>query len=182
MKKDDELVNEILEFWFSARAREQWFKSTQEFDEDIRSNFEATWELARAEAYDHWALEPLSALALIIVLDQFPLNMYREDGRQYSTEAHAREIARQAIKNQFESHYNPQQLVFLYLPFMHSESLQDQDFSVSCYEKAGLADNLKYALHHRDVVQRFGRFPHRNQYLGRESTAEELEYLQHANW
>ncbi len=182
LKKDDDLIAEILQFWFSDAAREKWFHSTPEFDEEIRQRFEAVWGLARAGSYDHWEQDPQGALALVIVLDQFPLNMFREDARQYSTEANARKIAGHAIEQGFDQQLTDEQRVFLYLPFMHSESLEDQDYAVQLYQQAGLDDNLRYAHHHRDVVQRFGRFPHRNAALGRESTAEELEYLKHANW
>lgn len=182
LQKDDDLVAGIIEFWFSDEAKSLWFNSTAEFDALIRERYETIWGRARAGVYDHWAQEPLSALALVIVLDQFPLNMFRADARQYSTEAHARTIASQLIESGQDQALSDQQKAFLYLPFMHSEKLEDQDLAVSLYQKAGLEDNLRYAHHHRDVVKRFGRFPHRNQALGRASTAEELEYLKHANW
>ena len=182
MQKDDDLIKEILEFWFSKESRSKWFNSTLEFDELIRQKYEKIWGLARAESYDHWEQEPEGVVALIIILDQFPLNMFRSDARQYSTEAHARKIARHAVNNGYDKELPKNHLAFLYLPFMHSESLNDQNTSVDLYEKAGLEDNLGYAKHHRDVVKRFGRFPHRNGVLGRESTEEEIEYLQHANW
>ncbi len=182
MKKDDDLVEEILDFWFSDEVRPKWFNSTPEFDDLLRSRFEKLWELARAGSYDHWEQEAQSALALVIVLDQFPLNMFRQDARQYSTEAHARNIARGAIERGLDEQLTPAQKAFLYLPFMHSESIEDQERSVALYEKAELADNLAYARHHRDVVKRFGRFPHRNEVLGRQSTEEEIEYLKKARW
>ncbi len=182
MKKDDELIEEILDFWFSARAKPLWFKSTEAFDDELRAVYQDVWELARAGTYDHWELEPRGALALVIILDQFPLNMFREDARQYSTEAHAREVAGQAIDRGFDAVLSDEQKAFLYLPFMHSESLEDQDRSVELYRNAGLDENLRYATHHRDIVRRFGRFPHRNRVLDRTSTEEELEYLQQANW
>ena len=182
LQKDDELVSEIINFWFSDEARQRWFNSTSEFDDLLRVRYEKVWGLARAGVYDHWAQEPLSALALVIILDQFPLNMFREDARQYSTEAHARSIASDLISSGGDQQLSKEQKAFLYLPFMHSEDLQDQDRSIELYEKAGLEDNLRYAHHHREVVQRFGRFPHRNQALGRESSAEEIEYLKHASW
>lgn len=182
LKKDDELVAEILDFWFSDQVRPLWFNSTETFDDELRNRYEACWGRARAGVYDHWAQEPLSALALVIILDQFPLNMFRQDARQYSTESHAREIARQLIDAGLDQHLSAEQKAFLYLPFMHSETLADQQLSIELYEKAGLEDNLGYARHHHDVVKRFGRFPHRNEALGRESTSEEIEYLKKANW
>ncbi|MBT3203870.1 MAG: DUF924 domain-containing protein [Gammaproteobacteria bacterium] len=182
MKKDDDLIQEILEFWFSKQSRSKWFNSTPEFDEVIRQRFEKVWGQARADSFDHWEQEPDGALALVIIFDQLPLNMFRQDARQYSTEAHARRIATHAIQQGFDQDMDKLRKSFFYLPFMHSESIEDQDRSVELYEKAGLDDNLRYAKHHRDVVKRFGRFPHRNEALGRESSEEELEYLKTANW
>ena len=183
MKKDDDLIAEILGLWFSGRVRPLWFNSTEEFDAELRERFLATWGLARAGSYDHWELEADGALALVIVLDQFPLNMFRgNDPRQYSTEAHARAVAGRAIEQGFDNDMVGERKAFLYLPFMHSESLADQQRSLALYEAAGLEDNLRYARHHRDIIERFGRFPHRNAALGRESTAEELAYLEKARW
>jgi uncharacterized protein (DUF924 family) len=182
LQKDDELVAEIIDFWFSADVQPMWFNATPEFDALLRDRYEQTWGRARAGVYDHWAQEPLSALALVIILDQFPLNMFRQDARQYSTEAHARSIAGQLIASGQDQQLSDRQKAFLYLPYMHSEKLEDQDFAVELYQKAGLDDNLRYAHHHRDVVKRFGRFPHRNEALGRQSTEEEIEYLKNANW
>lgn len=182
MKKDDDLIKEILDFWFSEEVKPKWFRSTHEFDELIRQRYEKTWGLARAGTYDYWEQEPEGALALVIILDQFPLNMFRDDARQYSTEARAREVARHSIEKGFDKDMQAAQRAFLYLPFMHSESLEDQDFAVQLYQQAGLEDNLRYAQHHRDVIQRFGRFPHRNEALGRESTEQEIEYLKKSNW
>ena len=182
MKKDDDLIQEIIDFWFADDVKQKWFKSTPEFDGLIRQRYEETWELARAGTYDHWEQESESALALVIILDQFPLNMFREDARQYSTEAHARKIAGGAINRGLDNQLEAAQKAFLYLPFMHSESLEDQERSVALYQQAGLDENLKYAQHHREIIKRFGRFPHRNRFLGRESSVEEMEYLKNANW
>ena len=182
MQKDDDLIAEILDFWFSARVRPLWFQSTPEFDSELRQRYESVWSRACAGVYDHWAEEPRSALALVIILDQFPLNMFREDARQYSTEAHARRVAELAIDAGFDQQLADAEKSFLYLPFMHSETLEDQERSVALYEAAGLEDNLRFARHHRDVVARFGRFPHRNEALGRESTSAELDYLKQSNW
>jgi len=182
MKKDDDLIQEILDFWFSDEVKPMWFNSTPEFDELLRDRYEKVWGIARAGSYDHWEQEADGALALVIILDQFPLNMFRQDARQYSTEAHSRVVSSNAIKAGFDHKMTHAQKAFLYLPFMHSESLEDQDTAVSLYAKDGLEDNLRYANHHRDVIKRFGRFPHRNEALGRKSTDEEIEYLKKANW
>jgi uncharacterized protein (DUF924 family) len=116
-------------------------------------------------------------LALVIVLDQFPLNMFRGQRESFATEAAAREAAVQAIAWGFDQSLTDEQKAFLYLPFMHSEDLADQDRAVALYEGAGLENSLKWARHHRELIRRFGRFPHRNAILGRPSTPEELAYL-----
>ena len=182
LMKDDDLIDDVISFWFSDEVRPLWFKSTIEFDQLLTTRYEDVWLRARAGAYDHWVEEARSALALVIILDQFPLNMFRQDARQYSTESHAREIARQAIETGVDQRLDNEQKAFLYLPFMHSESLEDQKRSLQLYAAAGLQDNLGFAQHHHDVVERFGRFPHRNKVLGRKSTEQERENLKHANW
>ncbi|MDH3947825.1 MAG: DUF924 domain-containing protein [Gammaproteobacteria bacterium] len=173
-----ESADSIVEFWFSDKVRPLWFQSTPEFDAELRDRFESVWQQAAAGKLDIWATTVEGALALVIVLDQFPLNMFRGDALCFSTEAKSREIANLAIENNLDVDLTDEQKAFLYMPFMHSESLVDQDKSVALYEAAGLAENLKFAKHHRDIVRRFGRFPHRNEILGRPSTEEELAYLQ----
>ncbi|NNF95899.1 MAG: DUF924 domain-containing protein [Halobacteria archaeon] len=173
-----ELPQSILEFWFSDTVRPLWFQSTPEFDAELRDRFEPVCHSAEQGNLGDWAETPEGALALVIVLDQFPLNIYREDVLSFSTEAKAREIATLAIERNLDADLTDDQKAFLYLPFMHSEELADQDKSVALFEAAGLAENLKFAQHHRDIIRRFGRFPHRNKILGRQSTEEELAYLE----
>ena len=168
---------DVLDFWFAPTAREHWFNSTPEFDAAIRTRFETTWQQARDERLEAWEESPDGALALVIVLDQLPLNMYRNDAVCYSTEAQSRAVATRAIARGFDRQLPRDRLAFMYLPFMHSESLADQDRSVELFEQAGLDGNLEFARHHRDIVARFGRFPHRNRLLGRDSTPEELDWL-----
>jgi uncharacterized protein (DUF924 family) len=127
-----------------------------------------------------WEVTPAGALALVIVLDQLPLNMFRHQPESFAMEAAARRVAARAIARGFDSQLTDAQKTFLYLPYMHSEDLSDQDESVALYEKAGLEDSLNFARHHRELIRRFGRFPHRNAILGRESTAEENAYLNSA--
>ena len=170
--------DELTGFWFSESARRRWFQSTPEHDREIRNRFERFWEQACEGRLDHWEQSANGALALVILLDQLPLNMYRDRPRSFSGEAHAREVADRAIARGFDAALTDQQKVFLYLPFMHSESLADQERSVSLYAAAGLDDSLKWARHHREIIRRFGRFPHRNAILGRESTPEELQWLE----
>ena len=168
----------VLDFWFSERVRPLWFRSTPEFDAEITERFEACWQAARDGKLTAWESDGKGALALVILLDQFPLNMYRDQGPSFSTEAQSREVARRAIDQGFDNDLDDSSKAFLYLPFMHSENLADQDRSVALFEAAGLKDNVRFANHHRDIVRRFGRFPHRNAALGRDCTDEERAWLQ----
>jgi len=167
----------IVDFWFSDAVRPLWFKSTAEFDNQLRDRFGMVWQDAAAGKLDSWAESAEGALALVILLDQIPLNIYRGKARSFSTEAKAREIAERAIDKGWDTTLPDEQKAFLYMPFMHSETLADQDQAVALYQAAGLEDNLKFAQHHQDIIQRFGRFPHRNEILGRDSTEAEEAYL-----
>lgn len=167
----------IVEFWFSPQVQPMWFNSTPAFDAELRDRYEGLWQQAKDGELQTWSDTPLGALALAIILDQFPLNMFRGQAASFSTEAASRQVAAQAIEKGLDQHLGSAQKVFLYLPYMHSESMPDQDRSVELFEQAGLAENVKYAKHHRDIVKRFGRFPHRNVGLGRASTAEEIAWL-----
>lgn len=134
--------------------------------------------MVRNGELDSWENDIHGALALIIVLDQFPLNMYRGQGISFSTESKARDIAYRAINRGWDSYLDKAEKTFLYMPLMHSENLADQDRAVALYESAEMTDNLRFATHHREIIRRFGRFPHRNSALGRKSSAEEREWLQ----
>jgi uncharacterized protein (DUF924 family) len=171
------LATEILNFWFSEKIKPYWFNSTPEIDQEISQKFESVWELAAEGKLDEWHNTADSCLALIIILDQFPLNMYRNQAKSFSTEAKAIEMAEYAVAHQFDQQLSNEKLTFLYMPFMHSENLAHQDRSVTLFEAAKLETNLQFARHHRDIIQRFGRFPHRNAISGRDSTDAEIEYL-----
>lgn len=168
---------QVLDFWFSDAIRPAWFRSTPALDTDIRESFAAAWQQAADGEMDHWAASAEGALALVILLDQFPLNMFRGQPESFATESKAIAVCRQAIDNGLDRQLSGAHLAFLYMPLMHSENLADQDLSVTLFEAAGLNDNLRFARHHRELVRRFGRFPHRNAILGRESTEEEGRYL-----
>lgn len=170
-------ATEILEFWFAGRMRPRWFHSTAALDREIRERFEALWRRGLAGELDQWGGTPEGALALVILLDQFPLNMFRGRPEAFAGEAAARRVADTAIARGLDQTLDPEQRAFLYMPFMHSEDLADQDRSVTLFSRPGLEHNLTWARHHRDIVARFGRFPHRNVILGRESSAEEQAWL-----
>jgi len=168
---------EIINFWFEEVDSSLWFNSTAEFDLQLKQRFESVYQEALKGTLDHWGNSPDGALALIVLLDQFPLNMYRGKPESFSGEKKAQSIAREAVAKKFDEQLTDAQKAFMYMPLMHSEDMNDQDFSVSLYEKAGLKQNLRFAKHHRKIVRKFGRFPHRNSILGRESTVEEIAYL-----
>lgn len=169
--------NDILEFWYSEKMRPGWFASTPELDAQIRAQHEPLWRAAAEGKLDDWKNSPEGCLALVIVLDQLPLNMFRGEARSFATEQQAVAICKHAIARGYDRSITPDRLAFLYMPLMHSESLADQDLCVKLFEQAGLDANLRFARHHRELVRKFGRFPHRNAILGRASSREEIEYL-----
>jgi len=167
----------IIDFWFSPEVAPRWFDSTPELDRRIREAFEPYWQAASRGELDDWAETAEGALALCILLDQFPLNMFRGEAAAFSTEQQAVRVAKAALEAGLDRRLPKAQLTFLYMPLMHSESPSDQELSVSLFEHAGLERNAEFARHHRELIRRFGRFPHRNAILGRNSTPEELAYL-----
>lgn len=167
----------IIEYWFSDKIKSQWFNSTKELDQEIKDNYEGIWKNAVRGEYKHWLDSADGCLALAIIFDQFPLNMFRGEVESFSTEGMAMKVSKHAIENKFDQVLKKEQIAFLYMPLMHSESIDDQNLSVSLFEKAGLTENLRFARHHRDIVKRFGRFPHRNKILQRESSQAEIDYL-----
>jgi len=173
----DVVPGDILAFWYTEEISRQWFNATPELDEHIRQNYRGIWQRARDGEPELWLSTPQGRLALAIVLDQFPLNMFRGEPESFSTESNAITVSKLAIDRQYDLQLPKDRLAFLYMPLMHSENMGDQNLSVSKFEAAGLEQNARFARHHRGIVERFGRFPHRNAILGRESTPEELEWL-----
>jgi uncharacterized protein (DUF924 family) len=174
--KDDIVsADAVLEFWFDEHARD-WFVKNPAFDEQIRARFLALHEAAAAGGLAHWADDPRSCLALVIVLDQFPRNMFRGEARAFATDAPARATARVILERGWDKTMTPSERLFAYLPFEHSESLEDQILSCELMKEFD-PELREYAERHRDIIQRFGRFPHRNALLGRENTAAETEFL-----
>ena len=167
----------VLNFWFSEPVKKLWFKSTPKFDAEVHSKFHSLWLLAKEKQLTEWKENADGCLALVIVLDQLPLNMFRGDAKSFSTEADAIQISHFAISKNFDEELDPTRLPFLYMPLMHSENIEDQNLSVELFSKSGLEKNLRFAKHHRDIIKKYGRFPHRNLILNRTSTTEELEYL-----
>jgi uncharacterized protein (DUF924 family) len=167
---------EILAFWRNA-GRERWYKRDDAFDAEVRSRFLDLWRKAAAGELSCWETTDEGALALVIILDQFPRNMFRDDIRAYSSDVLAREVADRAIARGADLRVEAALLEFLYMPLMHSEHLADQLRCVDLFRKAGNADNLQYAERHAEIIRQFGRFPHRNPILGRPTTASEQAFL-----
>lgn len=167
----------LLDYWYSERVKKMWFAATPELDAEIRQRFESLWESATKGELDYWAESPEGIVALIILLDQLPLNMFRNEAKSFQTEQMAVRLVKQAIARQWDAQLPKQRLAFLYMPLMHSENLADQELSVELFERAGLQSNLRFAKHHREIIRQFGRFPHRNRILKRHSSSQELAYL-----
>ena len=178
---------EILQFWFSDRARKLQFEKDKAFDEEIRARFGALVHEAQMGAFDGWRASPDGTLALLILLDQFGRNIYRGQAKAFLGDARAREVAAEAIARGFDQRYPFPDRVFFYLPFEHCETLANQDRYLAlmegCVREFGevAAEYLDYAHRHRNIITRFGRFPHRNDALGRETTEEEAEFLKGPN-
>lgn len=168
-------AREVVAFWEGAGPA-LWFAKDDAFDRRFRERFLALHEEAARGDLDGWNATPEGALALMILLDQFPRNAFRGSARMYATDTAARTLADAAIAAGHDGFVGPALRVFFYLPFGHSESLADQERAVSLCASLG-GRNFEQAQHHRDVVRRFGRFPHRNAILGRPTTPEEAEYL-----
>lgn len=170
------IPNDILGFWRSAGPA-KWYAKTDAFDAAIRLKFEPVHHAAARGQYDDWAVTAEGALALLILLDQFPRNLYRGSGHAFATDGKARAVARAAVERGFHLAVEPEFRQFFVLPFEHSENLADQDFGISICTELGDAETLKWAKIHRDIIARFGRFPHRNPSLGRVTTPEEQAFL-----
>ncbi len=170
---------EILDFWFKETPRQRWFKTDPSFDAQLRTRFEETWRVAQEGKLKNWEASPQGALALVILLDQFPRNMFRGQAQAFSTDALARAASAHAVGRGFDLEATEEERSFFYLPFMHSEDLADQEECLRLTrERLGeTASSYRYAVAHRDTIARFGRFPARNKALARTTTAAEAEFL-----
>jgi uncharacterized protein (DUF924 family) len=176
--------NDILNFWFETtdlsaelELNVAWFRSTDAFDAEIREKFQETWRAAGTGALDGWMDAADSCLALIVLLDQFPRNMYRGQGRAYASDFRARVAARRLLDEGWDRDFGKRFRTFAYLPFEHSESVADQERAVDLMASQGEERGIKAAKEHLEAIQRFGRFPHRNAPMGRTSRLDEMDYL-----
>jgi uncharacterized protein (DUF924 family) len=168
-------AREVFDFWRAAGPA-QWFAKDAAFDARFRARFLADHEAAARGELEHWMASPESALALVVLLDQFPRNAFRGTARMYDTDALARRAAGKAFAAGYDQRLPQELRKFFVLPFAHSEDIADQERAVALARRIG-PDDLAQAEHHRDIVQRFGRFPHRNRILGRKTTPAEQQYL-----
>jgi uncharacterized protein (DUF924 family) len=167
---------EVLAFWRAA-GPDKWFKKDPAFDQEIAERFLAVWEAAAGGKLAAWEQTPESALALVIVLDQFPRNMFRGQRRCYDCDPTARAVAQRTLARGFDQKIAHTERQFFYLPFMHSEYLPDQEHCLELARSCGEEEFARYAERHADIIRRFGRFPHRNPIMGRSTTAEEQAFL-----
>ena len=181
-------VDQILDFWFGrpdesdyGKQRSFWFNKKPEFDQEVRTRYSSDYEKAIAGQLDHWRDAPRSCLALILLLDQFPRNMFRGTAQAFASDPQALSTAQHAVANGFDQELLTVQRWFVYLPFEHSENLAHQRQSTELFatlsNDSDSVATIDYAVRHRLVIERFGRFPHRNKILGRATTPEEAEFL-----
>ncbi len=175
-------IDEVLGFWFGEGMPDRWFVKDPAFDDEVRAALLPGYEAAVNGLLNDWRTTARGCLALCILLDQAPRNLFREDPRAFASDAVALDVARHALRERMQDDLSQSERLFLYLPLEHSEELQDQE---DCLELTKTLDEnpawYDYAVLHRDIIARFGRFPHRNQTLGRETTAEEAAFLAEPN-
>jgi len=179
----DPRARDVLTFWFDETSPKQWFKSDPAFDEVIRERFGAVHEEAAAGHCEGWLETGEGALALVILLDQFSRNLYRGDARAFAQDQNARDCADRALEKGHDIVCRDDRRAFFYMPYMHAEDLEIQEKCIALIrERLGEdSGNVPYAIWHRDLIQEYGRFPFRNKALGRESTPEEIAYLNKKN-
>jgi uncharacterized protein (DUF924 family) len=168
---------EVIDFWFGELGPQDWFRKDNAIDTRIVERFASVHSAAAAGELWFWRCTALGALAEIIVLDQFSRNMFRNDRRAFASDGMALVLAQEALRRSFDGELSPPQKSFMYMPFMHSESTVIHETALKLFSQPGLEENLDFERGHKAIIERFGRFPHRNEILGRPSTPEELEFL-----
>lgn len=170
-------AHDVLNFWFHELTPKQWFDKDDALDAEVRERFsQLHHRAALCELYE-WRKTPQGRLAEIIVLDQFSRNIYRDQPRAFACDPLALALAQEAVTQGVDKQFKPPQLGFLYLPYMHSESIRIHEIAMELYDQPGLETNFEFEIKHKEILERFGRYPHRNKALGRPSTAEEIEFL-----
>ena len=164
--------DEVLDFWFGLEP-ERWWKADPQLDEEVRERFEELWEEKRDLPPESFLDSARDALAAVVLFDQFPRNMFRGHADQFSTDPLALAVAKKAVDRGLDEQLEPRQRGILYMPFQHSEDMDDQRRSLLLFTDLGDGEQLDYARKHHDIIKRFGRFPHRNEILGRRARPEE---------
>ncbi len=173
--------DDVISFWFNEITPQDWWKKSDAFDQKITSNFKTIYEKAAAGELYQWRDQPLSSLAEVIILDQFPRNMFRDTAKAFATDVLALCLTQNAVDKGFDKELNPSQRAFLYMPMMHSESLEIHEQAVKFFNAPGMENNLNFELKHKAIIDRFGRYPHRNGILARTSTQLEIDFLKEPN-
>ena len=176
-ESDQQAIRDLLDFWFDEKTKPRWYDSTSAFDALCRQRFGDLVEQASSGDLVVWEQTAEGALALCLLLDQMPRNLYRATPKAFATDQKAVGVAKHAIDRGFDQHLDLEKRKFLYMPFMHSEQLADQERSVELSKALDDENTLSYAEDHADIIRRFGRFPHRNAILKRQSTAQEKAFL-----
>jgi uncharacterized protein (DUF924 family) len=167
---------EVVAYWL-GQTEKIWFTADPAFDAEVLSRFAELVERAKSGGLDHWAEDAEGALALVILLDQMTRNIYRDSPEMFAADGKALAVAKRAIERGFDMDLSKQKRRWLYMPFMHSEDLAEQERGVELFARAELSESLPFAVEHADIIRRFGRFPHRNALLGRQTTSEEAAFL-----
>ena len=174
----------ILDFWFKEITPSMWWQKDLSFDEKIKQRFGELHQAATTcelNELNEWTTTAQGYLAQIIILDQFSRNIYRDTAMAFASDPQALTLSQEAIKQGFNKSLSATERTFLYMPFMHSESLSIHETAVKLYENNGIQNNLDFELQHKKIIEQFGRYPHRNDILGRKSTQDELDFLQQPN-
>lgn len=181
VKKKDVTAEEIIHFWFKEIDPKQWWVKDPAFDKEIKTRFNAIYKKAAAGELLNWRYKPLSSLAEIIILDQFPRNMFRDKKQAFATDPLALVLAQVSIDKGFDQELEPTERSFMYMPLMHSESKEIHKAAELLFSAPGLENNYEFELKHKAIIDRFGRYPHRNKILGRRSRKAEIEFLKKPN-
>lgn len=179
--KKDVTADDIINFWFEETQPKQWWIKDPTFDKEIKSRFAGIYKTAAVGELVNWRYTPLSSLAEIIILDQFPRNMFRDNKQAFATDALALVLSQVAIDKGYDQELDPQKRSFLYMPLMHSESKEIHKAAELLFSAPGLENNYEFELKHKAIIDRFGRYPHRNKILGRRSRKAEIEFLKEPN-